>query len=59
MNIPTLHMHAEEVVQSLVRIRRKQLQMAAAVLAARNASPDEEAVEDEHNAGGDMQELAT
>jgi hypothetical protein len=58
MNIPDLHMHAEEVVQSLVRMRRKQLQMAAAVLAARNASPDQEAVEDQHNAEDDMQELA-
>lgn len=39
--MPQLHLVAEEVVLSLVRMRRKQLAMAAAVEAARNASPVE------------------
>lgn len=39
MRSPELRLHAEEVVLSLVRMRRKQLTMAAAVEAARNASP--------------------
>lgn len=38
--MPQLHLHAEEVVLSLVRIRRKQLAMAAAVEAARDAAAD-------------------
>lgn len=39
LHIPRMHLHAEEIVLSLVRMRRKQLAMAAAVERARNASP--------------------
>jgi len=39
LHMPELHLHAEEVVLSLVRMRKKQLAMAAAVEAARNATP--------------------
>lgn len=42
MRSPELRLHAEEVVLSLVRMRKKQLAMAAAVEAARNASPEGE-----------------
>lgn len=42
MRLPEMHLHTEEVVQSLVRMRRKQLQMAEAVEAARHQQDDAE-----------------
>lgn len=47
MKNTSLHLHAEEVVLSLVRMRRKQLQMAAAVEAARNGSVEGEEGQDQ------------
>lgn len=50
MHLPEMHLHAEEVVLALVRMRRKQLQMAAAVEAAHHQldSPEPEDADDQN-----------
>lgn len=55
IRLPEMHLHTEEVVHSLVRMRRKQLQMAAAVEAARHQQDGEEPQDTEPSP--DLQEL--